>query len=154
MPDAARDLYFEDYTPGLVIEFGSYPVSADEIIAFARLYDPQFFHTDPEAAKQSIFGGLVASGWHVGSMTMRMIVDERISGPSALASAGMEELRFLKPVRPGDALRARLTVLDAKPSASKPDRGVVRQRVETLNQAGEVVMSAVHFVLYRKRAAG
>lgn len=154
MPDAVRDRYFEDYTPGLVIEFGDYPVTADEIIAFARLYDPQFFHTDPEAAKASIFGALVASGWHVGSMTMRMIVDHRISGASALASAGMDDVRFLKPVKPGDVLHARLTVIDAKPSRSKPDRGIVRQRVETFNQADEVVMSAIHVVLYRRRSAG
>jgi acyl dehydratase len=152
MADAAPDRYFEEYTPGLVVEFGNYSVTEDEIIAFARAFDPQFFHTDPVAAKASIFGALVASGWHVGSMTMRMLVDHRISGSAALASAGMDEVRFHQPVRPGDVLSARVTVESAKPSQSKPDRGFVRMRVETINQTGTVVMSAIHLVLYRRRS--
>jgi acyl dehydratase len=138
---AIADLYFEDHLPGSVYEFGSVLVAEEEIIAFAKQYDPQAFHTDPKRAKETAFGGLVASGWHTGALAMRMIVDYRVSHVHTLGSPGLDELRWIKPVRPGDTLSVRLTILEKSLSRSKPDRGVVRGLIEVLNQAGEVVMS-------------
>jgi len=134
------DLYFEDIEPGGVYELGTRTVTESEIVAFAREWDPQPFHTDPEAAKGSVFGGLIASGWHTGSMWMRMYVDTML-GSAARGSPGIEELRWLAPVRPGDTLSGRLTVLEARPSATKPDRGTIRIRGEMVNQDGVTVMS-------------
>ena len=134
------DLYFEDIEPGGVYELGTRTVTESEIVAFAREWDPQPFHTDPEAAKESVFGGLIASGWHTGSMWMRMYVDTML-GSAARGSPGIEELRWLAPVRPGDTLSGRLTVLEARPSATKPDRGTIRIRGEMVNQDGVTVMS-------------
>jgi acyl dehydratase len=134
------DLYFEDIEPGGVYELGTRTVTESEIVAFAREWDPQPFHTDPEAAKGSVFGGLIASGWHTGSMWMRMYVDTML-GSAARGSPGIEELRWLAPVRPGDTLSGRLTVLEATPSATKPDRGTIRIRGEMVNQDGVTVMS-------------
>jgi acyl dehydratase len=134
------DLYFEDIEPGGVYELGTRTVTESEIVAFAREWDPQPFHTDPEAAKGSVFGGLIASGWHTGSMWMRMYVDTML-GSAARGSPGIEELRWLAPVRPGDTLSGRLTVLEATPSATRPDRGTIRIRGEMVNQDGVTVMS-------------
>ena len=143
--------YLEDYEPGAVYEFGSVVVEEEEIIAFARRYDPQVFHTDPAAARKTVFGGLVASGWHTAALAMRMLVDHYVSHVACLGSPGADELRWLKPVRPGDRLSLRVTVLKVKRSRSKPDRGVVRSFVEVLNQAREVVMTrqAVGIMLRR-----
>ena len=134
------DLYFEDIEPGEVYELGTRTVTETEIVAFAREWDPQPFHTDPEAANGSVFGGLIASGWHTGSMWMRMYVDTML-GSAARGSPGIEELRWLAPVRPGDTLSGRLEVLEATPSATRPDRGTIRIRGEMVNQDGVVVMS-------------
>jgi acyl dehydratase len=134
------DLYFEDIEPGGVYELGTRTVTESEIVAFAREWDPQPFHTDPEAAKGSVFGGLIASGWHTGSMWMRMYV-ETMLGSAARGSPGIEELRWLAPVRPDDTLSGRLEVLEATPSATRPDRGTIRIRGEMVNQDGVVVMS-------------
>ena len=134
------DLYFEDIEPGEVYELGTRTVTESEIVAFAREWDPQPFHIDPEAAKGSVFGGLIASGWHTGSMWMRMYVDTML-GSAARGSPGIEELRWLAPVRPGDTLSGRLTVLEATPSATRPDRGTIRIRGEMVNQDGVTVMS-------------
>jgi len=147
-----EDRYFEDYAPGAVYAFDEQiAVSEDEIIAFARQFDPQPFHTDPRAARQSEFGGLIASGWHTGGIMMRLYADQYLSKVASLASPGVDELRWLKPVRPGDVLSLRVTVLEANRSRSKPDRGIVRSFAEVLNQRGEVVMSvkAVNFLLRR-----
>jgi acyl dehydratase len=143
--------YLEDYEPGAVYEFGSVVVEEEEIIAFAKRYDPQVFHTDPAAARKTVFGGLVASGWHTAALAMRMLVDHYVSHVACLGSPGADELRWLKPVRPGDTLSLRVTVLKVKRSRSKPDRGVVRSFVEVLNQAREVVMTrqAVGIMLCR-----
>ena len=135
------DLYWEDLEPGQVHELGSRTVTEEEIVAFARQWDPQPFHVDPEAAKESPFGGLIASGWHTGSMWMRLYVDSLLGGEAAMGSPGIEELRWLAPVRPGDTLSGRLTVLDVTPSATRPDRGTVRIRGEMVNQDGVTVMS-------------
>ena len=133
--------YFEDYVPGSVHEFGSITVEQDEVIAFARRFDPQAFHMDPELAKNTIFGGLIASGWHTAGLMMRLFADHYLSKVASLGSPGIDELRWKVPVRPGDELSIRVTVLEAKRSRSKPDRGVVRSFVEVINQNREVVMS-------------
>jgi acyl dehydratase len=152
MPNAPAR-YFEDYLPGSVSEFGSIAVDEAEIIDFARRFDPQEFHIDPEAAARGPFGGLIASGWHTGALMMRMIVDNYLSKASSLGSPGIDELRWLRPVRPGDTLHLRATVLDTKRSQSKPDRGVVWTLTEVLNQNGEVVMSVKAMTLIRCRTS-
>ena len=132
--------YFEDYPVGRVFTGGRYPVSEAEILEFARRYDPQAMHIDKEAAAAGQFGGLIASGWHTGAMMMRMLTEVFVP-PANLASPGLDELRWILPVRPGDVLSLRITVTDARRSRSKPDQGVVRGLVEVLNQKGETVMS-------------
>lgn len=131
---------FEDFEPGQVYELGSRTVTEAEILEFARQFDPQPFHLDPEAAKESVFGGLIASGWHTGAIWMRLYVDAMLGGAASRGSPGVEELRWLAPVRPGDTLTGSLTVLDVTPSATRPDRGTVRIRGELTNQDGVTVM--------------
>jgi acyl dehydratase len=133
--------YFEDFRIGEVLPLGSRGVSEAEIITFARQFDPQPFHTDPEAAKRSVFGGLVASGWHTASLYMRLLCDAFISTVAhSMGSPGVDRIEWLKPVRPGDTLTGRLTILDLIPSESRPDRGTIKSLGEMLNQQGEVVM--------------
>ncbi len=148
-----EDRYFEDYVVGSVYEFGSVAVAEAEIIDFARRFDPQVFHTDPEAAKRTVFEGLIASGWHTAAMMMRLFADHYLSRVASLGSPGIDELRWTVPVRPGDELSIRVTVLEANRSRSKPDRGVIRSFIEVLNQNHEVVMTmkAVTFLLCRER---
>jgi acyl dehydratase len=150
---APQDRYLEDYTPGHVYEFGTITVSEAEIVGFARQFDPQDFHLDSEKAAAGPFGGITASGWHTISLAMRLYVDHYLSHVASLASPGAEDIRWLKPVRPGDALRIRVTILDARLSRSKPDRGIVRARVEAINQKGDVVlaMTLVSFIGCRTR---
>jgi len=149
-----EDRYFEDYVPGSVHEFGSIAVERAQMIDFARRFDPQTFHIDPEAAKQSIFGGLIASGWHTASLMMRLFVDHYLSSVGSLGSPGVDELRWLRPVFPGDTLSMRVTVLEANLSRSKPDRGIVRSYIEVLNQSREVVMTMKAVNLLRCRELG
>jgi acyl dehydratase len=137
----AEQRYFEDYVAGSVHEFGSVGVEEAEVLAFARRFDPQVFHTDPEAAQHTVYGGLIASGWHTAGMMMRLFVDHFLSSVASLGSPGVDEIRWRKPVRPGDTLSVRVTILEANRSRSKPDRGIVRSAVEVLNQQGEVVMT-------------
>ncbi len=146
--------YFEDYVAGSVHEFGPITVEEAEIIEFARRYDPQVFHTDPEAAKHTMYGGLIASGWHTAGLMMRLLVDHYLSHVASLGSPGVDELRWLRPVRPGDELSVRVTVVETRRSNSKPDRGIIRPFVEVINQNGEVVMTvkAVNFLLCRPLA--
>jgi acyl dehydratase len=133
--------YLEDFHPGEVIELGSRTVSAEEIIAFARQFDPQYFHTDPERARESPFGGLIASGWHSAAMFMRLMVDSFVSRMAeSMGSPGVDGIRWLKPVRPGDTLKGRVTVVDVIPSKSRADRGTLKSLGELLNEKGEVVM--------------
>lgn len=148
--------YFEDYTAGSVFECGPLVVEQAEMIAFAKRYDPQSFHTDPEAAARSAFGGLIASGWHTAAMTMRLLVEGYLSTVASLGSPGIDELRWTRPVRPGDVLRVRVTVFEARRSQSKPDRGVVRSLIEVSNQRGEQVMSlkAINLLLCRDSPPG
>jgi acyl dehydratase len=145
------ELTFDDLQAGQVHELGSRTVTEEEIVAFARQWDPQPFHVDPEAAKESPFGGLIASGWHTGAMWMRLYVDSLLGGDGGMGSPGIEELRWLAPVRPGDTLQGRLTVLDATPSGRRPDRGSVRIRGEMVNQDGITVMSMVSWGHFRRR---
>lgn len=147
--------YFEDYVPGLTVDCGSFSMSEAEIIAFAKEYDPQPFHVDPVGAKDGPYGGLIASGWHTTSMMMRQLVDHYVSPESSLGAAGVDELRWPKPVRPGDTLHVRATVLEARPSGSKPDRGIVRSLAELTNSGGELVMklTAINFILLRGPSA-
>jgi len=145
---AIDDRYFEDYIEGDVHDCGSIAIEADEMVAFAKRFDPQNFHTDPDAAKRTPFGGLIASGWHTAALTMRLYVAHYLTHVASLASPGLDELRWLAPVRPGDRLSVRVTVLKAVPSKSKPDRGVVTSLTEVFNQADVPVMTmrAVNFI--------
>ena len=133
--------YWEDFTPGRVFETATRSLSEEDIVRFAREFDPQDFHTNPEAARQTPFGGLIASGWHTCGITMRLMCDGYLLETSCVGSPGLEELRWLKPVRPGDALRLKTTVLEATPSAKQANRGTVLFLWETYNQNGEVVAS-------------
>ena len=135
------DRHFEDYAPGAVFEYGEIPVDEAEIVEFARRFDPQYIHIDREQAARGPFGGLIASGWHTAAMMMRLIVDNFLPKHASRGSPGIDELRWLRPVRPGDTLSVRLSVLEATRSRSKPDRGVVRTLCEVLNQDRAVVMS-------------
>ena len=145
------DRYFEDYVAGDIHEFGSIAVTGDEIVEFASRYDPQPFHTDRDAARNTEFGGLIASGWQTAGWMMRLVVEHFLSHVASLASPGVDELRWTMPVRPGDTLSVRATIVETRPSASKPDRGLVRTRFEVLNQRGEVVMSVKAMNLLKRR---
>ena len=133
--------YFEDYVAGAVFEYGAITLTEREIVEFAKQFDPQYIHTDPRAAAEGPFGGLIASGWHTAAIMMRLFVDHYLSHVASLASPGIDELRWSQPVRPGDTLSIRVSVIEANRSRSKPDRGMVRSLVEVLNQEGQVVMS-------------
>jgi acyl dehydratase len=134
--------YFEDFRVGEVIPLGSVTVSEESIIDFARQFDPQPFHTDPVKAKDTVFGGLVASGWHTASLYMRLLVDQFIGQVAeSMGSPGVDKIEWLKPVRPGDTLSGRLTVLETIPSKSRADRGTLKSLGEMVNQKGEVVMT-------------
>lgn len=145
------DRYFEDYVPDSVYEYGSITISQQEILDFAKKFDPQLIHANPEAARHGPFNGLIASGWHTASVMMRLFVDHYLSAVASLGSPGIDELRWLKPVRPNDSLRIRVTVLEAKRSNSSPDRGLVRSLVEVFNQEGDPVMelTAMNMLLGR-----
>lgn len=151
MTPPLKQRWFEDYVQGETFEFGDYLVTEDEIVAFARRYDPQAFHVDAAAAAQSSFGGLVASGWMTAAVLMRMMCDHFISTVSAMGSPGVDQLRWLRPVRPGDRLHARVTVVETRRSQSKADRGTVVLRQEAINQLGDVVMSLEGRALHRCR---
>lgn len=146
--------YFEDYVAGTVHRFGTIAVAEEEVLAFGRRYDPHDFHTDPEAARESVYGGLIASGWHTAALMMRLYADHYLSHVASLGSPGVDELRWLKPVRPGDDLSIRVTVREARRSRSQPGRGIVRSFVEVLNQEEEVVMSVKAVNFLRCRSAG
>ena len=145
--------YFEDFEPDEAFEFGEIRVSEKEIIKFAKDYDPQAFHIDPIAAKDSIYGGIIASGWHTGSMLMRCLVDNFVSIHS-MGSPGIENLRWPHPVRGGDILRAKVTITSARRSRSKPDRGILVNRAELFNQNDILVMemTSSSFILCRDDA--
>ena len=143
--------YFEDYALGTTYDCGSVSIDQASIIAFAKEFDPQPFHVDPVAAAAGPFGGLIASGWHTAVLVMRLLVEQYLSEEASLGSAGLDELRWPHPVRPGDTLRARATVTESRRSLSKPDRGIIKTLVEAVNQDGRTVMRAIaiNFLLVR-----
>ncbi|HRH85506.1 MAG TPA: MaoC family dehydratase [Rubrivivax sp.] len=149
-----KERWFEDFSVGERFEFGDYLVTAEEIVEFARRYDPQPFHLDVEAAARSHFGGLIASGWMSCSVLMRLVCDHFIPAASSMGSPGIDELRWLKPVRPGDRLRAAVEVVAVKASQSKPDRGVVTVRQELINQHAERMLTLVGRGMYQRRPVG
>lgn len=143
--------YWDDFTPDWTYESPPRTLGADEIVRFAREYDPQVFHTDEEGAKATPFGGLIASGWQTCGVMMRLMCDGYLVDSACLGSPGLDELRWLKPVRPGDALRLRTTALEQTPSRKDSSRGTVKFRWEVLNQNGEIVCSIVGRQLFRRR---
>ncbi|GAA3929559.1 hypothetical protein GCM10023085_08670 [Actinomadura viridis] len=146
------DRYFEDYRPGAVYEYGYITVTEEEILEFAERFDPQPMHIDREFAASGPFGGLIASGWHTSAIGMRLLVDHYISRVAGLASPGVDELRWPSPVRPGDSLRLRTTIIDARASRSKPDRGIVTTGGELLTKDDDrtvLTMRAVNLIRRR-----
>jgi acyl dehydratase len=148
-----EDRYFEDYEPGAVCEYGYIGPTEAEILQFARSFDPQRIHTDPEFAATGPFNGLIASGWHTAAMFMRLFADHYVSRVASLASPGMDELRWAVPVRPGDQLRLRTTIVSARVSRSKPDRGLVHTKAELINQDEGSALSLVAMNLIALRPA-
>ena len=144
---APKYRFFEDYDEGEIFECGAISVSEDEIVSFAKRFDPQSFHIDPAAAERSIYGGVIASGWHTGSLLMRSMVDHFIAEAS-LGSPGVENMRWPLPVRGGDVLNAKVTIMSTRRSRSKPDRGILVSRAELYNQKEELVMelTATNFI--------
>jgi acyl dehydratase len=143
--------YFEDVELGETTRFGRYEVTREEIVDYARQFDPQPFHLDEEAARASMFGGLIASGWHTGAMFIRMVCDDMVPEAATAGSMGFDDLKWLKPVRPGDVLSVESVVRGKSESRSRPDRGTVKIENRVSNQRGEVVMSLVSLVIYLRR---
>ncbi|WP_334189456.1 MaoC family dehydratase [Noviherbaspirillum sp.] len=143
--------YFEDFVVGRTIDIGTRTVSEEEIIDFATKFDPQPFHVDKDAAANSIYGGIIASGWHTCSMMMRMMVDGFLRDAASMGSPGVDEVRWLKPVRGGDTLTVTTTAMETRPSTSKPDRGVVVNLWQAKNQHGELVATVRGMGLFRRR---
>jgi acyl dehydratase len=146
-------LYWEDFSAGHSAEYGDYLVTREEIVAFAAEYDPQPFHLDEEAGRASLLGGLAASGWHTCAIGMRMICDAFMTSAAGLGSPGIEEVRWLAPVRPGDRLTLHWSVLETRPTSKRPDRGLVKFRFELVNQAGERVLVQTNVNLFTRREA-
>jgi len=145
--------YWEDFPVGHHMDFGGTPVSREAVIAFASQFDPQPFHVDDEAGKQSLFGGLCASGWHTCAMAMRMMCDAYLLDSASLGSPGIDALRWCKPVYPGDTLRMSLDVVDARPMASKPEVGLVKSQWTLVNQHGQTVLTMEGWGMFRRRPA-
>jgi acyl dehydratase len=146
--------YFEDFEPGQDIDLGTRTVTEDEIVAFAREFDPQPFHVDRAAAADSIFGGVIASGWHTCGMMMRMVVDGLLNRSASMGSPGLDGVRWLAPVRAGDTLNVRYRTEQVKASTSKPDRGVVWSKWVAINQHGETVCTVEGMGMFGRRPGG
>jgi len=146
--------YFEDFEPGHMIEIEGPTLTQEEIVDFASKYDPQPFHVDAGKARQSIYHGIIASGWHTAAVCMRMICEAYLLDSASMGSSGLDQLRWLHPVRPGDRLAMRMTVLETKPSKTRPDMGIVRHRWDVFNQNQELVMEMTGIGLYRRRHPG
>ncbi len=144
-------VYWEDLQPGQVLDLGSLTATREEIIAFASQFDPQPFHLDDEAAKASVFGGLCASGWHTCSMAMRLMVTNFLQTAASLGSPGLENVKWMKPVFPGDNLRLQHRILESRPMRSRPDVGLVRTHWEMFNQNGEQVLHMEGWGMFRRR---
>lgn len=149
-----NELFLDDFEAGQVYPLGSQSLSEEEIIAFAERYDPQPFHIDADAAADTIYGGVIASGWQTACVFMRLFVDGLLSRSAALGSPGLDELRWLKPVRPGERLDACVEVIETRPSRSKPDRGLVKLRCVIADESGKEVLTFVANVLFQKRKTG
>lgn len=146
-------IWWEDFNVGDAGEMGRHTFSEEEILRFGREFDPQAFHADPEAAKATFFGGIIASGWHTCSVAMRIMVQSYLQQAASLGSPGMNEVRWRKPVRPGDTVVFRREVLAARASASRPGVGLVKHRWEATNQRGELVMTMEGWGMFRRRPA-
>jgi acyl dehydratase len=145
---------FADFHPGQVIEAGPYVLSEAELVQFAKAYDPQWFHTDAEAAADSAFGGLIASGWHTCAIAMRLVVDAALKGSESFASPGLEQVRWPNPVRPGDALRLVADVTEVRRSEKRPSLGILRWHWRLFNQREQVVLEVDVTSLFRLDTAG
>ncbi len=144
-------LYFEDFSVGAVAEYGDMPVTAQDIKEFAAEFDPQPMHLDEEAAKHTMVGGLCASGWHTCCIMMRIVADGYLLNSSSMGAPGVEEIRWLKPVRPGDRLRVRTTILETREPNSRPDLGFVKTKFEVLNGDGACVMQSTTSLMFGRR---
>jgi acyl dehydratase len=149
--ESRPELWWEDFKVGEVIEMGRHTFTEAEIIAFARQFDPQPFHTDPAAARHSIYGGLIASGWQTCAIGMRLMCETYINRAVSMGSPGVDNVRWLKPVRPGDTLTYRRQALEARPSRSRPDAGLVKSHWEAVNQDGEVVLTMEGWGMFGRR---
>ncbi|MEW2400449.1 MaoC family dehydratase [Streptomyces sp. NPDC046862] len=145
--------YFEDFRTGDIHELGTVTVTEEEVLEFARRFDPQPFHTDTELAARSSFGGLIASGFHTASMFMRRYVDGLLAYSACAGSPGIDEVRFHRPVRPGDKLTARIEILGSRPSLTSPATGIVQPRCQLVTPDGTVVFSMVLHSIFRRRPA-
>jgi len=152
-PSPPPRYYWEDFPVGQIREFGRYEVTREAVLAFAREFDPQPFHLDDAAAEASLFGRLAASGWHTCAMAMRMLCDGYLLESASLGSPGLEKLSWAKPVYPGDILRIRLEVLEARAMASRPKIGLIRSRTSVLNQRDETVLTMESFGMFGRRTA-
>lgn len=147
------EYYLEDFAVGQIFKTGRTRVDSEQIVAFARQFDPQPYHLDEEAARKSVFRGLAASGWHTAAMTMRLLVDSAFRPAGGILGVGFDDMRWPRPVRPGDELYATLEVLEVRPSKSRPDRGMIRMQTTTFNQNDETVQSFVGNLLVPRRTA-
>jgi acyl dehydratase len=148
-----KQWYFDDFVVGQEIELGERTVNEDEIIAFALQFDPQPFHIDKEAAAQSIYGGVIASGWHTCAMMMRIVLDGMGCEEASMGSPGLDGVRWLLPVRAGDTIKVRYLTREVKASTSKPDRGIVKSTWVATNQKGEDVCTIDGMAMFRRRPA-
>lgn len=147
-------LQFEDFVVGETVSAGSITVSQEDLVAFASRYDAQDFHVDPEAAKASFVGGLIGSGWHSCALLMRLIAEDFLLGSTGMGAPGIDEIKWLRPVFPGDTLHARRTVLETKASRSRPEMGLVRFRFELLNQRDEPVLEQANWIMFGRKGSG
>lgn len=147
------DLWWEDFKAGDIREMGSYTFTEAEIVAFARQFDPQPFHTDPHSAAHSFYGGLIASGWHTCAVGMRLMCDTYINRSLSMGSPGVDNIRWLKPVRVGDTVTYWRHVLETRVSASRPNAGLVKSRWEAVNQRGELVLTMEGWGMFGRRPA-
>lgn len=147
-------IWWEDFRVGATAEMGSHTFTEEEILSFGRAFDPQPFHTDPDAAGETVFRGLVASGWHTCAVGMRLMVESYLRDTLSLGSPGVDSIRWLKPVRPGDTLVYRRTVVESRASATRKGVGLVKHRWEAVNQAGELVLTMEGWGLFGRRPAG
>ncbi|TQF01856.1 MaoC family dehydratase [Kitasatospora acidiphila] len=145
--------YFEDFVAGAEFELGTVTVTDDQIIEFGRRFDPQPFHVDHELAAASPFGGLIASGWHTASLFMRRYVDGLLADSACLGSPGVDEIRYHRPVRPGDQLTARVRILGSRPSLGRPDTGIVQPSCELVDSEGQLVFSMILHSIFGRRPA-